>query len=132
MHEPGDHKEPDVELGFETEEVLTPKSATLFALILAAFVVGVVLIAFWVMRVWGPEDAPAMVSDAVADQRQVELRAAPLQASPEADMEAYEAEQRIATEQYKWIDKERGVVRIPVDRAIDLIIERGLESRGSR
>ena len=28
--------------------------------------------------------------------------------------------------QYAWIDPDKGVVRIPVDRAMDLVLERGL------
>jgi hypothetical protein len=30
---------------------------------------------------------------------------------------------------YAWMDPEKGVVRIPIDRAIDLLSERGLPSR---
>ena len=30
---------------------------------------------------------------------------------------------------YAWVDKQAGVLRIPVDRAIDLLAERGLPSR---
>ena len=33
---------------------------------------------------------------------------------------------------YGWIDKNTGVVRIPIDRAKDLLLERGLPVRGAR
>lgn len=32
---------------------------------------------------------------------------------------------------YGWVDREKGVVRIPIDRAIDLLAQRGLPTRGS-
>lgn len=34
---------------------------------------------------------------------------------------------RLAT--YDWVDKDKGVVQIPIDRAMDLIVERGLPVR---
>ena len=30
---------------------------------------------------------------------------------------------------YGWVDREAGVVRIPIDRAMDLVAERGLPTR---
>lgn len=33
--------------------------------------------------------------------------------------------------QYGWVDEKAGVVRIPVDRAMDLVLERGLPTRGA-
>jgi hypothetical protein len=32
---------------------------------------------------------------------------------------------------YGWIDKSTGVVRIPIDRAMDLLAQRGLLARGT-
>jgi hypothetical protein len=36
-------------------------------------------------------------------------------------------DQRLAT--YGWVDQAKGVVRIPIDRAIDLLSQRGLPAR---
>jgi hypothetical protein len=33
---------------------------------------------------------------------------------------------------YGWVDREAGIVRIPVERAIDLLIERGLPARAGQ
>lgn len=38
-----------------------------------------------------------------------------------------EQDSKLAT--YNWLDKEKGVVQIPIDRAMDLIVERGLPVR---
>jgi len=32
---------------------------------------------------------------------------------------------------YEWVDKDKGVVRIPIDRAKELLLERGLPTRGA-
>jgi hypothetical protein len=40
---------------------------------------------------------------------------------------ADEEQQRLAT--YDWVDKDKGIVRIPIDRAMELIVQRGLPVR---
>jgi hypothetical protein len=42
------------------------------------------------------------------------------------DLQNYRDGQREQLESYGWVDKEGGVVRIPIERAMDLVIERGL------
>lgn len=39
------------------------------------------------------------------------------------------ARQKSLTEEYAWIDQKAGTVRIPVERAIELVAERGLPAR---
>jgi hypothetical protein len=54
-----------------------------------------------------------------------------LQIEPRADLRSYCESQKQELESYGWVDKQDGVVRIPVDRAMDLILERGLPARPS-
>jgi len=49
-----------------------------------------------------------------------------LQASPQADMRMMREKDETILNHYGWVDPNRGVVRIPIDRALDLIAERGL------
>lgn len=49
-----------------------------------------------------------------------------LQNTPILDYENFRNQQEQGLTTYAWIDKEKGVVRIPVSRAMDLILERGL------
>ncbi|MGA2267453.1 MAG: hypothetical protein ABSH44_03185 [Bryobacteraceae bacterium] len=52
-----------------------------------------------------------------------------LQETPVLDLKAIrEAEDQVLNS-YAWIDPEKGVVRIPINRAMDLLAERGLPSR---
>lgn len=52
-----------------------------------------------------------------------------LQVSPAADLQEFEARQHAVLNQYGWIDRSNGVVRLPLDRAVDLVLERGLPTR---
>ncbi|HLY17118.1 MAG TPA: hypothetical protein VKR61_07825 [Bryobacteraceae bacterium] len=49
-----------------------------------------------------------------------------LQAYPSRDMRDMRAAEDRLLHEYDWIDPDKGIVRIPVDRAMDLIAQRGL------
>jgi hypothetical protein len=52
-----------------------------------------------------------------------------LQVVPRTELRSYcEGEQKALTT-YGWVDRDNGVVQIPVDRAIDLLLQRGLPAR---
>jgi hypothetical protein len=52
-----------------------------------------------------------------------------LQRLPAEGLEALREEEAAELEGYGWVDGKRGVVRIPIERAIDLVAERGLPVR---
>jgi hypothetical protein len=52
-----------------------------------------------------------------------------LQVRPHLDLQAYCEAQSQQLNTYGWVDPHNEVVRIPVDRAMDLIIQRGLPAR---
>lgn len=47
-----------------------------------------------------------------------------LQVNPWRDITAFRAAERELLTTYGWIDRQRGVVRIPIDRAMDIVAER--------
>ena len=49
-----------------------------------------------------------------------------LQVDPKADLERLRAEENARLDGYGWIDRDRQIARIPVERAIDLVARRGL------
>ena|SRR5579883_1127108 len=51
-----------------------------------------------------------------------------LQVSDEADMERLRAAQREELNSYGWFDRERGVVRIPIEQAMKTIAQKGLQA----
>jgi hypothetical protein len=49
-----------------------------------------------------------------------------LQVNPRQNLEAFRAREDEELNTYGWIDRDAGIVRIPIDRAMDLIGQRGL------
>lgn len=45
------------------------------------------------------------------------------------DRENYENRENSVLESYGWVDRSRGIVRIPIERAIEVLAERGLPHR---
>lgn len=69
------------------------------------------------------------VPSALATER-VEFPLPRLQVSPPADLEKFRAEEERELHNYAWIDRAQGVVRLPIDRAIELLAARGLPEVG--
>jgi len=52
-----------------------------------------------------------------------------LQTYPFQDIKSLRQEERRLLDTYEWVDKNKGIVRIPIDRAIDVLAEKGLPYR---
>jgi hypothetical protein len=52
-----------------------------------------------------------------------------LQLNPHDDLVAFRARADAELNSYGWVDRSNGIVRIPIERAMDLIVERGLPFR---
>ena len=55
-----------------------------------------------------------------------------LQTLPFADITTLRAEEQRALTSYGWVDEKAGVVRIPVERAMELLAQRGLPTAGNQ
>ncbi len=69
-----------------------------------------------------------------ARRHPVELRYAlapnpKLQTSPQADLAKMQQHDRSVLNSYGWVDRNAGLVRVPINRAMELIVERGLPVR---
>src|SRR5271157_2336885 len=54
-----------------------------------------------------------------------------LQVSVPKDLKQYKAAQEEILNSYGWVDQNAGVVRIPIDRAMDILAQKGLPVRGA-
>ena len=54
-----------------------------------------------------------------------------LQVSAPKDLKQYKAAQGEILNSYGWVDQKAGVVRIPIDRAMDILLQKGLPVRGT-
>ncbi len=52
-----------------------------------------------------------------------------LQVSPPQDLQAFRARESAELESYGWINRTSGIVRIPIERAMDLVLKEGLPVR---
>jgi hypothetical protein len=55
-----------------------------------------------------------------------------LQVAPARDMEQLLAQENQILHTYGWVDRDAGVVRIPIERAMEIIAERGLPARDAK
>jgi hypothetical protein len=54
-----------------------------------------------------------------------------LQAAPIEDLHRFRTLENAFLNGYSWVDRDAGTVRIPIDRAMDLLVQKGLPARGS-
>jgi hypothetical protein len=52
-----------------------------------------------------------------------------IQPNPGADLQDYYQSQEKLLNSYGWIDRQNGIVRLPIYRAMELLVERGLPTR---
>jgi hypothetical protein len=61
----------------------------------------------------------------LASQRPAQPPEPRLQASPKADLkEMREAEEKLLTN-YGWVDREKGIARIPIEKAMEIVVAEG-------
>ena len=126
-HDDGDHN-PGVH--HETTDV------NISAIILSgvALMVSAVLISFvvWVLfKYFESREARRLAPEYPLAATQ-EIRVPPeprLQTNPREDLQDLRAQENQILNSYGWIDKNTGVVRIPIDEAMKLVVQRGLPAR---
>lgn len=52
-----------------------------------------------------------------------------LQVEPRLDYEVYETRERDRLEHYRWLDKSAGTVRVPIEKAMQQVVQQGIETR---
>jgi hypothetical protein len=121
-------------------EDLTPTGPFYFMAGLAVICIILYVIVFGMYRFlddYTKTHQPALspMATAETDTRMVthsDIRTFPeprLEENERTELRSYEDEeqQRLAT--YDWVDKDKGIVRIPIDRAMELTVQRGLPVR---
>lgn len=95
---------------------------------LTASIIGLVVLAVtglavgWSVNQWlaSHDDSGAPLPPA-ARASEIPANTSTLRAEQRIERQRYEAQQRDLLSRYEWIDQERGVARIPIDRAIDVL-----------
>lgn len=71
-----------------------------------------------------PLPAPMSMSDPEKEPPEPRLQPAPI-----VDLKEVRAAEEAILSHYAWVDPDKGIVRIPIDRAMDLIAKEGLPVR---
>src|SRR5690349_18099222 len=107
---------------------------SLFAIVLTLFILGAVIFLVVTMmmhyfkahepsKTAGQANIPATHSEEFPQPR--------LEVKPGASLAEFRAAEDADLNSYGWIDRNTGTVRIPIDRAMQLILERGLPDVGA-
>ena len=115
------HEETDI-----NEWAVGKFAVALLLVTIAALVMLFGLFRFFLSREGGPPSGRPQV---VATEPAKAFPQPQLQKTPVLDLKAIRAAEDQVLNSYAWVDPEKGVVRIPIDRAIDLLATRGLPSR---
>ena len=99
-----------------------------------AYLIAVLVVVFfamaWLFDFYGKVQSLGKPASPFEDARV--LPPAPrLQVQPRAELHAYCVEQDKLLSTYGWADEHNGVVRIPVDRAMELTLQQGLPARAA-
>ncbi len=120
-----------IEAGHELRD-LSPKAIAVFAVSLSVLLIIVVAVAYFLhqhyLKVQLRTQAPlSPLSAARAPTPEPRLAV-----TPGNDLKALRAAEDALLENYAWTDRQQGSVRIPIDRAIELLTKRGLPTRAKK
>jgi len=96
---------------------------------LIATILAVLLLMKWAFHAFTPPESEAasmLSARGVINQPPPEPR---LQVNAPEDLKRMREEEDALLNSYGWVDRQNGIVRIPIDRAIDLVARRGLPPR---
>jgi len=114
--------------GHETTDAKA-KPIALFLLGLATAVFLAMLLMAWLLDLFQLQVAQqGPTPPGLTDQEQIPPEPR-LQAYPAADLHRLRVREEEQLRSYAWIDEATGIMRIPVDRAMDIIAENGLPNR---
>ena len=111
-----------------TRDAISVRAIVLGALVVAVAIALSMLGAYALLRVETRSVSLAMTTAKPGEPPPIE-GAASLQTAPAADIAAYRGEKERLLSEYGWVDHERGIVRVPIDAAMDLFVrERNAEA----
>jgi hypothetical protein len=122
QHTPGaGHEETDINV----------RAVSTFAVALVLVTVAALFLLFGLFRYFlSREGGPPVGRSQVAASEPANAFPQPqLQTAEKLDLKAVRAAEEQVLNSYAWMDPEKGVVRIPISRAMDLLAERGLAVR---
>jgi len=104
-----------------------------FGIAMAASVVAAFLVSWGLLRFLENHQPLGSPASPLAKGRVLPPPGVPLlQAHPNQELEKYLADQKEVLDTYGWVDKKNGIVRIPIQRAMNILLQNGLPIRNSK
>jgi hypothetical protein len=107
------------------ESDLQPRLIAAFGVGLAVTVFVCLVVAVWIFNFLAAREAKQDVPPSPLAKVEAPLEPR-LQVAGPKDLAQFRAAEETILETYAWVDRQAGTVRIPIDRAIQLLLERGL------
>ncbi|HVO93958.1 MAG TPA: hypothetical protein VMT22_14005 [Terriglobales bacterium] len=111
---------------------LDPKKIGWFGIALALLMIAVVAVSYLLFDYFyttvsraRPQPSPLSYSREPTPEPRLSVK-------PGDELKALRTEETKLLEGYDWIDRDRGIVRIPIARAIDILAQRGLPARNEK
>jgi hypothetical protein len=111
--------------GYEKSD-LRPRPIVVFGVVLAVVMVLAFVAAYGMIQFLGWWERPRLETPASPLATRVVPPQPRLQVAAPKDLKALQAAEQDVLTTYAWVSKEAGIARIPIDRAMQLVLERGL------
>ena len=116
---------PSASQAYETRDA-NARGVFIFLVILGIVLVVVSLLCWGMFRYFTVHDVTGSVTDSpFADVRQLPL-GPQLQVNPREDWLKYREEQEKSLETYEWVNRPAGIVRVPIEKAMELLVKKGV------
>ena len=116
-----------METGHELSD-LSPKKIAIFGASLAATIIIVLWVCFELWQHYATVSMKTEVPPSPLSYTREPTPEPHLLVSPGRDLKAMRSAEDWILNSYAWVDREKGIVRIPIKRAIDILAQRGLPS----
>jgi hypothetical protein len=111
--------------GYEKSD-LKPKPILAFAVILTLVTILALVVTYGMIRFLGWWDRAQLETPASPLATRVIPSEPRLQVEAPKDLKSLQANEQEVLTTYAWVSKEAGIARIPIERAMQLVLERGL------
>jgi len=121
------HDAPATSPGYETRDA-NAGGVLNFLVILGIVLVATALVSWGMFRYLSARDQDAVASP-FADTRPLPL-GPQLQVTPREDWLKYREAQQRNLENYSWVNREKGIVSVPIEQAMEILVKKGLPVQG--
>ena len=111
---------------------LNPNHIALFGAALAAIIITVLLAAYALFHYFYLSESRARPRPSPLSFGAEPTPEPRLSVDPGAELSALRTEEDQVLKNYDWVDREKGIVRIPIDRAIAVLAQKGLPVRADK